>query len=404
LIPAPAPPSVLTASGLCASPQGPLVTFAPDQAHKPLDRNAQVALHYSAEWVRELRDLGLNASQKIEEVENESSSGGKFTTKGLRTSILVNGTSHNISGIFERGSFGTVSKDSLFFTGVGTTMLSAMGSSMLVLSLGFGGVMAGLVLSPVLGAGAALGYALCKTGSLRDGWNMMRDCFARRPLSYDKRQDLVKSVFDQLSREAGCDTTITLHPQRKNALLKDLTAYAATKGYTVRAVLPNGEISASEARRIVNAPTLGEVVAELAPVEPIPTLPKPDETQKDWTDKLSVAFNRLSSAIKQMDSTLQAAAKPMIDEVGRLQVLCAETRVQNTRIGRVAHELDNLSVQVESYAMLTRLNMAGDGEREGLAGVFATKAESLRERFEADYKELRVRFQVHQKLLQQDLI
>ena len=105
-----------------------------------------------------------------------------------------------------------------------------------------------------------------------------------------------------------------------------------------------------------------------------------------------------------MDSTLQAAAKPMIDEVGRLQVLCAETRVQNTRIGRVAHELDNLSVQVESYAMLTRLNMAGDGEREGLAGVFATKAESLRERFEADYKELLVRFQVHQKLLQQDLI
>ncbi len=46
---------------LCASPQGPLVTVAPDQAHKPLDRSARVTLHHSAEWAQELRDLGLNA-------------------------------------------------------------------------------------------------------------------------------------------------------------------------------------------------------------------------------------------------------------------------------------------------------------------------------------------------------
>lgn len=83
---------------------------------------------------------------------------------------------------------------------------------------------------------------------------------------------------------------------------------------------------------------------------------------------------------------MKAAAQTLLDTVKIVQSLCAEVQINNARIGKVSHELDNVSDQIDAYARMKRLGIGTQEDSAALAKVFSVKAASIAERFVEDLR------------------
>lgn len=134
------------------------------------------------------------------------------------------------------------------------------------------------------------------------------------------------------------------------------------------------------------SPTLGEIVAQIAQPTPTPALQRPDAEQERWAGGLAASFNRLSNAIDSLAPEVKTAAQTLLNTVKSVQTLCAEVQINNARIGKVSHELDNVSEQIDAYARMKRLGIGTQEDSAALAKVFSVKAASIAERFVEDLR------------------
>lgn len=398
--------------GLPARSAAPLVVYSKDLESKPLDGNARVTLTRLAYLADELRRSGLPATLNVTEIVNEASKNGKgFETKGVGADIEIEGVGRfGCRNAFEKDGGYTAfvtSFASLISTGFGAAsgfgaafgMLAAADFSLIASSATLG---AGVGL--VMPTAGLLAYRAMKTGSLKAAFQAVSDVVRNRKFFHDIKTETLHTITQGLIKQAGDEKCITLTPQQgMTPVLKEIIRYAQTQGVRIDLVLPDSGQALPTMKS--SAPTLGEVVAQITPPKPSPAFPRPDAEQERWAGGLAASFNRLSKAVESLDSNdARAAAQRLLDVVKTVQILCAEVRINNTRIGKVGHELDNISDQVEGYGRLKRLGIGTQEDSAALARIFSVKANSIAGRFAGDLEALRGNFEDRQRLLERDYI
>lgn len=389
--------------GASAFSAAPLVAYEKSLENMPLDSNAQRTLTRLAHFVDELRCSGFPATLKVTDALNEASESGRgFKTEGVDARIEIKG-----KGSFKcRGAFKD-DYDGAFLGGLVTVMGGASGGIYGMMTAGTA-VASVLVPFAALGAGVGLlapagiflSYKAIKTGSLKAAFQEASDLLSNRTSFQETKTEILHEIAQTLVNQAGDEKCVTLTPREMTPSLKKIVQYAQTQGVRIDLVLPDSGKALSATKS--SAPSLGDVVAQIVPRTP--ALPKPGAEQKEWAEGLSVSFNRLSRAADSLDPEIKARSQTLLEAVRTVQILCAEVRISNHRIGKVTHELDNVSDQIESYNKLKRLGIGTSGDGEALARVFSVKADSIAERFASDLAIVRGNFQDRQKLLESDYI
>lgn len=373
----------------------------------PLDRNARVTLTRLARFADELRRSGIPATLDITDIENDSKS---VKTNKVNANIKIGGNqSIGCSDTFkyskEREKDHELDRSSMISSSFFSTITGGICGLLSVESI----IWSPVIPSITVGAGIGLivpitgflTYNAIKAGSLKVAFQNASDLLSKRPCFSEERTKILHKIAQTLVDQAGDEQVITLTPQEMTPALKEIIRYAQTQGVRVDIVLPDTG-KALQMRSPTH--TLGQIVEQIAQPTPSPALPKPDAEQEKWAGGLATSFNRLSGAIDPLSPELKEAAQTLLNTVRVVQALCAEVRIANHRIGKVAHELDNVSNQINAYAQLKRLSIDTPDDEEALTTVFSIKAQSIAERFVEDLKTVRGNFQDRQKLLENDYI
>lgn len=374
-----------------------LVTYAEKLRDVPIDSDRRVTLERMVKFLDELNRSGLPATLHVSDVKNRyAETGGTFETTKVTAALRIAGLAeHDVSSAFKRERFPTGLFASALALGI---VASGLGAGMAAAAIGGSVFLSAGVVSLGLPASYFARWAL-KKGSFQAVHEDLSDAAADRPLFSEYRNKLLWEIAHKIETTHDKGEAISFTAHEMTPALKDITRHLLRNGCKFHVVLPGaGNVLMAPQ---CSAPPLGEIVEQMAStVRPRAA----DAVQARWAGGLAQAFNRLADALSTLDAPLQEQAKPLLDVLGSVQILCSLVPINNARIGKLTHELNNVTDQIERYNTVRGLGMEKPGDVQNLTEVFSVKAHSIAQRFASDLGNIRAGFEVGLDLLKKDLV